>query len=354
MKVFVFGIRGFPAVGGGAEKHSEELYPRLVKLGCDITVLTRRPHLSLYKGVKFIPIPYINSPSLETMSHSILCSLYCLWKRPDVIHIHNIGACLLIPFLSLTGTKVVVTIHSLNYQHKKWGHFARFILNLCEDLAINFTHRKIVVSMEFIEFLQTKFHRKVSLNFIPNGIKKAQYIKAGLTLKTYKLKQRKYILAVGRLVPEKGFDKLIKAYKKIPNPDYKLVIVGNNEHSTVYKHSLFNEKNDNIILTGALYDEKLAELYSNAGLFVSTSTHEGFPLVVYEALSYNLPILLSKILAHHIGLSSHNYFDNEEELIEKIKNLMKTGLIVKEVYEKILKKNYSWDNIAQQTQEFYK
>ena len=49
MKVVVTGLRGFPNIQGGIEKHCEELYPRIQLLGCDINitvVMTKR----IYSG----------------------------------------------------------------------------------------------------------------------------------------------------------------------------------------------------------------------------------------------------------------------------------------------------------------
>ena len=41
MKVVVIGTRGIPNIQGGVETHCEELYPRLAKMGCDITIMRR-------------------------------------------------------------------------------------------------------------------------------------------------------------------------------------------------------------------------------------------------------------------------------------------------------------------------
>lgn len=355
-RVFVFGIRGFPWIGGGAERHSEELYPRLVKKGYDITVLCRKYSFPVWKGIKFKKLPYINNRYLETMSHSIICSLYCLIKRPDIIHIHNMGACLLVPLLSFSGLKVVFSVHSLNYEHPKWGHFAKFVLNTLENLGISFSQRKIILSQNMLETIRSKFHRTVGLHFIPNGVNEAEFIPAGITLTKYHLKEKKYILAVGRLVPEKGFDKLVEAYKKIPTPDYKLVIIGNGEAFSKYKFELLTQKNDSIIFTGFLCGKELAELYTNAGLFVSTSTNEGFPLVVLEALSYGLPILLSPIPAHkEMKLSASKYYNTFEELPLRIEQTFKEGLTPQEKreYKKLLQEKYNWDAITEKTKDMY-
>lgn len=351
--IFVFGIRGFPWVGGGAERHCEEVYPRLSK-EYNITILTRRKYFDEWKGVKFIKIPYIDNRYLETISHSILCALYCLFKRPNIVHIHNMGACLLTPLLSFLGIKVILTIHSLNYEHKKWGHFGRWVLNTLEYIGISFSEHTIVVSEEIRELYWNKYHRDFPIHIIPNGVNEPEYVERGLTLKKYKLK--KYILSVGRLVPEKGFDDLIEAYNKIQTDynSYKLVIVGNGERDSKYKDKLMAKRSENIIFTGFLCGKELAELYTNASLFISTSLNEGFPLVVLEAMSYGLPMLLSNIQPHReVKLHFERYFKDTKDLPLKIGYALERGITKeeKENYKKLLRKKYNWDAIADKMKE---
>ena len=45
MKVVVTGTRGIPGIMGGVETHCEELLPRLVKLGYDITIIRRKSYI---------------------------------------------------------------------------------------------------------------------------------------------------------------------------------------------------------------------------------------------------------------------------------------------------------------------
>jgi len=355
MRVFVFGIRGFPFIGGGAERHSEELYPRLVKRGYDVTVLARTVHLEGWKGIKFKKIRYHKNPRLETMTHSILCSLYCIKKKPDVVHIHNMGACLLVPLLVLMNLRVVLTLHSFNYLHKKWNFFARFILNTCENLGINFSHRIITVSKDMVEFLRNKYQRTLPLNYIPNAIDKAEHIPAGFTLKKYKLREKKYALAVGRLTPEKGFDCLVKAYN-LAKPDFKLVIIGDGDSE--YAKELRRNKSEDIIFTGYLNGKDLAELYSNAGLMVLSSFNEGSPLVFLEALNYGIPIIASNIRAYkYIPLPSYRYYivDDIDELALKMKELFNEDFTPEEkhYHKNLLENEYNWDKVTKQTQNIY-
>lgn len=60
MKIVVTGTRGIPNIMGGVETHCEELFPRIVDNGYDITIIRRKNYvkdsLKLYKGVKLIDI----------------------------------------------------------------------------------------------------------------------------------------------------------------------------------------------------------------------------------------------------------------------------------------------------------
>lgn len=353
--VFVLGIRGFPFVGGGAEKHSEELYPRLAKKGYDITALVRYFTFPEWKGVKMKKLPYLAHTSLETISHSAFCTVYCLIKRPDLIHIHNMGACLFIPILLLAGLKVMFTVHSINYHHKKWGFLARFILNLGELIGINCSHTVITVSEDLKNYFHKKYNRKVRLHYINNAVGKPERVYSGLTLKKYTLKPKEYILAVGRLVPEKGFDNLIKAYK-VSDTDAKLVIVGDGD--TPYAKELKRNKSAMIVFTGYICGKELAEVYTNAGLFVSSSYSEGFPIVFLEALSYEISMLVSNIPANNIiPLPTYRYYhqENVEELAGKMTELINVDYSneQKVYFRHMLENEYDWEAVTEKTFNLY-
>ena len=65
MKILVTGTRGIPNIMGGVETHCEELFPRLVERGFDVTVVRRKSYvrdtLTTYKGVyifRSIPVHF--------------------------------------------------------------------------------------------------------------------------------------------------------------------------------------------------------------------------------------------------------------------------------------------------------
>ena len=271
MRIFVFGTRGFPNIQGGVEKHCEALYGKL----CDssqITVFRRKPYVNgdkIDSSISFIDLPSTKIKGFEALIHSFLCACICIQKRPDIVHIHNIGPGLFIPLLRLFGLKVVLTYHSPNYEHSKWGVVSKQILKFSEFIALSCSNRVIFVN----RFQLDKQNQSVKLksSYVPNGITKIEVKCDNSILTKFNLIENEYILGVGRITPEKGFIDLIKAFDDLELEDTKLVIAGGVEHETSYYELLKKNSNKNVVFTGSLSSDELAILYSNARLFVLSS-----------------------------------------------------------------------------------
>lgn len=365
MKIFVLGTRGFPDIQGGVEKHCEELYPKLAKLGCDITVLTRikyipkEKRISEWKSVKFIHLWAPHHKNLEAIVHTFLGIIIARIKSSNLVHFHAIGPSVLIPFAKFLGLKIVMTHHGPDYCREKWGGFAKFILKLGEFLGIKFAEKVIVISKTVKKFLRQKYKRK-DLEFIPNGVDLPEKISIGGMLTKYNLEPKNYILAVSRIVPEKGLHDLIEAYLKIDNPEFKLVIAGDADYETNYSRRIkaLAKKNHGIILAGSVARKQLLELYANAKLFVLPSYYEGLPMALLEALSYGLPVLVSDIPANReIPLAKYRYFPvrDVDLLSDKIVELFNWYISEKEIQinKKIILKHHNWEDIARKTLIIY-
>lgn len=108
-------------------------------------------------------------------------------------------------------------------------------------------------------------------------------------------KNKKIILAVGSLCPQKGFDLLIKAFAEIKNipEEYILVIVGSEkaevkntreELDRLVEEFKLTEK---VFFTGKI--SNIGEWYQKAEIFVLSSRFEGFPNVLLEAMASGCP-----------------------------------------------------------------
>lgn len=345
MRLSVIGLRGFPMIEGGVEKHCEALYPLLNK-DIDITVYRRSAYVKskyVYDNISFIDLPSTRIKGLEPALHSLIASIDALIKKPDVIHYHNIGPALFCPLMKIRKIPVVLTYHSPNYEHNKWGRLAKAILRLSEKVALKNADKIVFVNYYQMQKYNMEIRRKSI--YVPNGLNYLPHSERTDFLEKCDLEKGRYILSVGRITPEKGFDVLIKAFRLADKKGYKLVIAGGVEFEDSYMRKLKRLSGDtDVIFTGYIYGDDLHQLYTNAGLYVLASKNEGFPLVLLEAMSYGLDILASDIPATHlVELEADSYFKlgDYRDLAEKISSKIKENK--KKKYD--LSK-YNWVNIA--------
>lgn len=364
MKVCVAGLRGVPAVMGGVESHCEELYPRLYALmpNAAFEIIGRRaytgPKAYEFQGVKVTPLASVPGKHFEAFSHTLLAVLYARFSaKADMIHIHGIGPGVLAPLALLLGMKTVVTHHGQDYLRQKWNRLAKAVLAAGEWLSIMSADRLIVVSSSLASDLAARHPgRSGKMTYVPNGMPMATDIDPSAAvpevLARFGLRPGGYVLAVGRLVPEKGFHDLIAAFSGLPG-DLKLVIAGAADHQDRYSQALLESGGERVIFTGFQDHASLAALYAAAGLFVLPSYHEGLPIVVLEAARYGAPILVSDIAANRdIGLMPQNYFPVGD--VRALHEKLSEPFEVYHVDVEAISARFDWDLVAQHTAAVYR
>lgn len=359
LKVVVLGTRGFPGVQGGVETHCKNLYPRLAAKGYEIIVVTRAryvdPAIKEFKGVELISLTCPKNKYLEAFVHTFKGVLAAKRLNPDIVHIHASGPSLCIPMVRMLGMKAVMTSHGPEHLRKKWAGLPKYLLMMGEYLGVTWANAVISVSEANVERLRRNY-RKV-INAIPNGVVIPEAEKTRESLEKYGLEVGRYLLAVGRFVPEKGLHDLIGA--AVPQ-GWKMVIAGRADHEDEYSRELKKkaEANPNVILTGFITGKPLQELYSHAGLFILPSYYEGLPIALLEAMSYGLSCIISDIPANReVGLSEERYFraGDIEGLCLKIIKFAAMPMTEEEKVRQLdlLKQKYNWDKIAEETRKVY-
>jgi len=108
------------------------------------------------------------------------------------------------------------------------------------------------------------------------------------------------LLMVGRLAPNKGYDRLIEAfsyYSHEYNPTSRLLIVGGlDQKLQSYKVHLKNQiarsgLEKKVFFLGKVSDAALKAYYLVADVFAIMSQHEGFCVPIVEAMSMKIPIV---------------------------------------------------------------
>jgi len=308
LRVVWIGLRGFPDVQGGVEQHAQQLCARLARLGCEVTVLARAPYQprlqdGRWQGVRLWPLWAPRQRGLEALVHSLWAVLVAAVAiRPDVLHIQAIGPALVTPLARALGLRVVVTHHGADDERQKWGPMARWALRTGERWAARYANALIVIAPHIAHRVQARYGRACPV--VPNGLgapaTRSAPCEAAVLRRRFGLEAGRYVLMVGRWVPEKRQSDLLAAFQSAALPGWKLVLVGGADHddAPMAAAQARAAAQPNVVLTGVQTGEMLQGLYAHAGLFVLPSSHEGQPIVVLEALSHGLPVVLSDIAAH--------------------------------------------------------
>lgn len=359
MRIAMIGQKGAPATFGGIERHVDEIGQRLVKRGHEVAVFSRfyyTPSDATAGGLTLLRRPSIHTKHLDTVTHVAWSTAEAMLRRYDIVHFHALGPSIFAGLPRLTGQRTVVTVHGLDWQRQKWGRFASWLLRQCEGPAAHFPNRTIVVSRTLREHFRK--HHHVDAVFIPNGtgipvrrpVKKLPQL--GLT-------PGKYILFVGRLVPEKGVHFLCEAFSRI-DTDMKLALAGGFSFSEDYVKLLKKYEGDRVKFLDYVFGDGLEELWSHAYAVAQPSTVEGLSISLLEALSYGRCVLLSDIPENlEVGEDCAVSFRSQDvdDLQAKLEMLIRDPALVKEYERRAsahILAHYSWDKIAENTEALYR
>lgn len=368
MKIVVTGTRGIPNVMGGVETHCEELFPRIAKMGEDVTVIRRNSYvhddLKEWKGVRLVDLNTPKKKSFEAIIHTFRAINKAKELGADILHIHAIGPALLVPYAKMRGMKVIFTHHGPDYDRDKWGFAAKAILKFGERMGCMFADDVIVISDVIRSLIKKKYGRTKNVYLIYNGVPSPESCNYHEYFKKLGIEEGQYILGMCRFVPEKNLHHLIEAFCKLKSENgkvygfqernVKLVLAGDTDFEDDYSIKLKKKARENgVVLTGFVKGRELHSLLTNAACYSLPSSHEGLPISLLEAMSYKLSVIVSDIPANtEVGLPSDCYFrcGDVEQLSLKLKKVVNSPLcrIDYDMHK------YNWDKIAKELIGVYK
>jgi glycosyltransferase involved in cell wall biosynthesis len=367
MRIAMLGSRGVPATLGGVERHVEEVGACLVERGHEVVVFCRSNYVdgrrTEYRGMRLRHLPTVGTKHLDTISHTALSTARAL-RGFDVVHYHAMGPGLLapVPRLLSRGTAVVQTIHGLDAERAKWGPTARRVLRLAEWVSARVPDATIVVSQALEDHYRSRHGRTTT--FIPNGVAGVTLRPADMIARSFGLEPGGYLLFVGRLVPEKQPDLLIRAFARLDTP-LRLVVAGGSSFTDAYVAELqrLAAADPRVLLTGPVHGPLLDELYSSALAFATASSLEGAPLALLEAISTGLPVVASDIAPHVevLGGETHGRrlftAGDEAALAAALQRVIADGAEGRAAAEALRHEvvdAYGWPHIAEQTECVYR
>jgi glycosyltransferase involved in cell wall biosynthesis len=366
LRIAMIGQKGLPATFGGIEHHVENIGRRLADRGHEVTVYCRSTYAELpgerYLGMRTRPAPTVGTKHLDAIVHSATSTAMAMAAGVDVVHYHGIGPAMVGPLPKVfSRAKVVLTVHGLDHQRAKWNPAAKAVLGTAHRMSGRVPDRLVVVSEELVRHYRERFG--VDAAYICNGVTTSG--SAGPdAVRQHGLEPGRYALFVGRLVPEKRPDQLIRAFRRLEG-DLQLAVVGDSSFSDDYSKSLreLAAPDPRIVFTGFAYGETLGALYEQAGVFVQPSALEGLPLTLLEAVSHDVPTLVTDLPAHLevVGAGSQRHrvvpVDDEEALGDELRRMLteppSADHVSRSVRASVIQR-YSWDRAVDELEAVYR
>ncbi len=361
LRIAMLGTRGVPASYSGFETCVEELGARLAARGHDVTVYCRVPHIShsgvSYRGMRLVKLPTIRTKHLDTIAHALLSSLHALGRRYDIALYFNVGNSPVSWLPRIAGQQVVLNVDGLDWKRKKWGRFARWYIRSCERWATRFPHRMVTDSRRVQQYYRERYG--ATSTYIAYGAEPTA-VPPGRWLQRYGLTPRRYILFVGRLVPENCAHQLVEAFRDLAT-DLRCVIVGDAPYAAAYIRSLKATADPRVIFTGYLFGEGYREFLSSAYCFVETSEVGGTHPALLEAMAAGRCVVVNDTAENleTIGDAGFSYPGEmgAAGLRAVLERLLKDPALAGEQGERALERvraHYSWDRVTDEYERLFR
>jgi glycosyltransferase involved in cell wall biosynthesis len=235
------------------------------------------------------------------------------------------------------------------------------MLALGERSACAFPHQTIVISKTLQKYCRYRFDHEAV--YIPNGVSPATAENPEI-LKQFGLEEKKYIVAVSRLIRHKGIHTLINAYNIVAKKNVslpKLVIVGAGSDTDDYVKEVktLAQGNSNIIFTSMQSGADLNTLFKSAGIFVQPSEAEGLSIALLEGMAYGVPSIISNIEENQEpaeGFALEFINKSVEDLASKLEYALAHPAEMAELAKQAklrTETEYDWNNIAKATGQTY-
>jgi len=192
------------------------------------------------------------------------------------------------------------TVHStMAFVNKRsrWD-LSVYLIKVVDGFIYRMAYRVLAVSQEIKEIvLKTYGLKDHKVIVLKNGIIFKDSIVAPVELKNEFLvsKNKLKLLAVGRLVPLKGFDILVRAVAEVVNQgvhDLLVLVAGDGEERLRLEELILDlDLGSYIKLIGLRHD--VIALMKSSDLFVMPSLYEGLSIAMIEAMACGLPIIAS-------------------------------------------------------------
>jgi|GEM_PF-1131165 len=317
MKILLVPGTYLPSLGG-VEVNTHELAKGLLGKGHEVVVLTSNfglwglPHHEKIDGVEIFRLPFhLFKGSVKSLLAFFICFPIALIGTcalirkfyPDVINIHYTGLIALYILLAdfFNHKPLVVTLHGneiINVPDvPQIGDSVYARTKLMQRIIHSLLKRADHITAVSDFLLKTahdlyNLDESKSTRIFMGGFRPQQVVESSVSI------HEPFILAVGRLTKQKGFELLIEAFKPLAeiHEGLSLLIIGDGpEREQLIEKIRRNHLVDRVIMMGSIQRDKIFSYYRECLFVVLPSRWEGLPTVIWEAFSFGKPVIATAV-----------------------------------------------------------
>jgi len=376
MRVCLVSSSFYPAtLYGGPISATWDLSKKLTEKGIEVYVSTTNANGSkkldiesnkyLEKEVNIF-VKYYNEQIINKLSLSFIFGIWSDIKKSDVVYIQYLFhyTVLFSLLFSVIQQKKIIMCPRGSFSEFTLSNKLTFVKSLWLSLFIKPFVNKIVwqASSYLEEFDIKKRFPATTVEIINDGvdfqsfqvyqeISKIELVNRHSNSTTTKVSN--LFFSMGRLHKIKGFDILIDAFHLFlkKDNDAKLIIAGGDDGVGGQLNNQIKKLNieNSVFLIGDIGFNEKKMLLNNCDYFTLASEFESFGIVVAEALSCGLPVVVSNktpwrdIEINNCGIFVQNEKESFYQAFQKVQNIK----YHKEQIKKYVKENYDWEIIVE-------
>jgi len=371
-----------PRIVGGIARHCFGLSKALAKENHEVQVVTLdfpgTPDFEEVEGVKVHRIRIeLGHPNFITwtfiFNHFMEKKIATLNRdaKFDIIHIHDwLTAPAGIASKHYLDKPLVSTVHSTEVGRAHGLHSPdSYLIDGIEWWMTYEANRVILCSNSMKREVEDHFHLpSEKITIIPNAIDTSEYqrsINKEAVKRSYGVEpHEKLVLFIGRLVPQKGVEYLIKAVPLIVQHDSRVrfIITGDGWSKNHLENlAASTGHGDKIRFVGFVSNSELVELTMSADVLVVPSIYEPFGIVALEGMAAGVPVVAANVggltdIIEHDRTGVLVYPENPESIAWGVNKVLSdpgyAQWLIQNAKKKI-REVYSWEAVAKKTCEVY-
>ncbi|MDX1977937.1 MAG: glycosyltransferase family 4 protein [Pseudanabaenaceae cyanobacterium bins.68] len=384
MKILVLAWEFPPRIVGGISRHVAGLYPELVKLGYQITLVTiawdNAPEQEVVNGIEVHRVPVPHNPNffawVESMNYHMQQYLQAQDRLSQfhLIHGHDwLVSDVAIDLAKFSQIPLIATIHATEYGRSHGIHTDANRHVHDKEIAFSQAADRVIVCSKYmrgeVERALQCPDTKVDVVYnglTPNRVCLDPDFDPKQWRSQYANPDQKIVYYVGRITYEKGIFVLLNAAPQIlaaTQDQVKFVIIGSGDsYTNLLKQQAWDLGiSHQVIFTGFMSDQDLGKFQLIADCAVFPSLYEPFGIVALEGFAANVPVVVS-----NTGGLPEVVIDQVTGVVVRVNDAAALAQGILQVLEDVdyaqklvqaanidLKQRFSWQAIAHQTSQVY-